>query len=135
MRPDSRPLGFRTMSHSIRPDPVTGKRLRNAIFLCFAAAFGMLAAIAWLLLTGENGQAKDAPALAIAIFLLLVVGATVHVFVAFGRLRLCYRCPQCRARLPRPTETKVGERIRYVCEACDVEWDTGWEISQRDSSD
>jgi hypothetical protein len=119
-----------TMSRSMRHDPVAGKRLRNAAYLFGAAMFGMFAALAWSLLTAENGQAKDAPALAIAIMFLLVVGAAVNVFVAYSKLRWWYRCPQCRAHIPRPPETKVGDRIRYVCTACDVEWDTRWEVIQ-----
>jgi predicted RNA-binding Zn-ribbon protein involved in translation (DUF1610 family) len=83
-------------------------------------------------LTAEKGQAKDAPALAIVVSFLFVAGTTVNVFVAYGKLLWFYRCPQCRARIPRPPQTKTGDRIRYVCPACDVEWDTGWEVAQRD---
>jgi len=119
----------------MRPDPITGKRLRKAVFLFAAATFGMLAATAWLILTAENGQAKDAPALTIAIFLLLVVGTTVNVFVAFFRLRVWYRCPQCGVLLPRPPEIRVGDPISYVCTACNIEWDTGWKIAPRENSD
>lgn len=115
----------------MRHDPVAGKRMRNAAYLFAAAMFGIFASIAWSLLTAENGQAKDAPALAIAIAFLLVVAATVNVFVALAKLRWRYRCPQCRALIPRPPELKPGDRIRYVCTACDVEWDTGWHVRRR----
>jgi hypothetical protein len=105
--------------------------MRNAAYLFAAAMFGIFAALAWSVLTAEKGQAKDAPALAIFIAFLLVVAATVNVFVAFAKLRWLYRCPQCRVRIPRPPELKPGDRIRYVCTACGVEWDTGWKVWYR----
>ena len=120
------------MSRSMRQDPVAGKRLRNAAYLFGAAMFGIFAALAWSVLTAENGQAKDAPALAILIMFLLVVGATVNVFVAYGKLRWWYRCPECRARIPRPPASRAGDRIRFMCTACDVEWDTGWHVFEGD---
>jgi len=48
------------MRRSIRHDPVAGKRLRNAGYLFGAAMFGIFAALAWSVLTAENGQANDA---------------------------------------------------------------------------
>ena len=120
------------MSRAIRHDPVAGKRVRNAVFLFAAAMFGIFAAIAWSILSAEGGQAKDGPALAICTMVLVVFAAAVNVFVAYGKLRWWYRCPQCRARIPRPPETKVGDPIKYVCTACDVEWDTGWKVAKRD---
>ena len=120
------------MSRPIRQDPVAGKRMRKAVFWFAAAMFGVFAAIAWSILTAEGGEAKDGPALAICLMVLVVFAASVYVFVAYGKLCLWYRCPQCRARIPRPPKIKVGDPIRYVCAACDIEWETGWNVAPRD---
>lgn len=42
------------------------------------------------------------------------------------RLFRGYRCPRCGASIPERTIRHPGEgdAITYVCEACDVEWDT-----------
>ena len=58
---------------------------------------------------------------------LFVFAASANVFVAYGKLRWFYRCPRCRARVPRVPESEAGSRIRYRCAACGVEWDTGWD--------
>ena len=38
-----------------------------------------------------------------------------------------YHCSQCGRHLPKPTiqEPRDGDPIRFHCEACDIEWDTG----------
>ena len=62
----------------------------------------------------------------------IVLVAVVNVFRAYGKLMWSYRCPQCKARLPRVPASETGSRIRYRCAACRVEWDTGWDTAARD---
>ena len=49
-------------------------------------------------------------------------------YVTMENLLSGYRCQQCGARCHAtisPLWAKDGDPIRYVCRACDIEWDTG----------
>jgi hypothetical protein len=118
-----------TMSRRIRTDPVAGKRMRTAALLFAAAMLLVGGSLAWTIVSnrGQGGEAGGNQSLAVCCSVLFVLAASANVFVAYGRLRWFYRCPQCRARVPRVPEAEAGPRIRYRCAACGVEWDTGWD--------
>ena len=79
-----------------------------------------------------QGEASAAQSLAVFISLLCVFASVVNMFVAYGKLCWFYRCPKCRARARRVPEARAGEKIRYLCARCQVEWDTGWHVADGD---
>jgi hypothetical protein len=116
------------MSRPTREDPVAGDRMLTAALLFGAAMLLVGGSLAWTIIAtkGEGGEAGTGPSISVCFSLLFLLGAVVYVFVAFGKLRWFYRCPQCRVRLPRVAESEAGSRVRYRCAACNVDWDTGW---------
>jgi len=109
-------------------DRRAGKRMLTAALLFGAAMLLVGGSMAWTIISnrGERGQAGDWQSMAVCCSILLVLLAVVNVFVNVARLRLFYRCPKCRARLPRAPEAAVGAKIVYRCIKCNVDWDTGW---------
>lgn len=109
-----------------RKDPAGGKRILRAAIYLAVAMVGLGGSTTWVILTaGSEGW----PAFAVFFCLLTVFGTTVNVF----RVILCYRCPKCRARISRAPGATSGDPVLYRCPACNVEWDTGWKVT--DSSD
>jgi DNA-directed RNA polymerase subunit RPC12/RpoP len=106
--------------------------------LLFAGAMVLAGgSMAWTIISkrGEGGRAGDWQSMAVCCSVLFVLLAVVNVFVNVLRLRLFYRCPKCRARLPRAPAEKAGAKIVYRCTRCGVDWDTGWTELPRGSSD
>jgi hypothetical protein len=123
------------MTRQVRHDPKAGGRMLNAALVFGAAMLGFFVSLGWFVLAAENGWhgwVRDVPETAVGFFCLAVLAATGYVFVA--RIRLGrYRCPKCRARLPRVPEAEVGRKVRYRCTACGIDWDTGW--AETDNTD
>lgn len=117
------------MSRPIRNDPVARRRMRTAALLFAAAMLMVGGSLAWTIVAakGKGGVASDAQSESVCCSVLFVLAAVVNVFVAYGKLRWSYRCPRCRARVPRVPEAEAGSRIRYRCTACNVDWDAGWD--------
>jgi hypothetical protein len=109
-------------------DHRAGERMLNAALLFGAAMLMAGGSMAWTIISnrGEGGRAGDWQSMAVCCSVLFVLLAVVNVFVNVIRLRLLYRCPKCRARLPRAPESDVGSKIVYRCKKCSVDWDTGW---------
>ena len=112
-----------------RKDPAGGKRILRAGTYFAVAMVGMFGSFAWVILTAEGGRSEGWASVAVLFFLLAVFGTTVNVF----RVMLRYRCPKCRARIARLPGATPGDPVLYRCPACNVEWDTGWTVT--DSSD
>lgn len=53
-------------------------------------------------------------------FALTILFLFVFRFITYAR----FRCPECRQRLPSPRFID-GEPIMFVCNDCQVQWDTG----------
>jgi hypothetical protein len=117
------------MSREIRKDLGTDRRMLIAALLFAAAMLMVGGSVAWTNAAskGEGGEASGNQSLSVCCSVLFVFAAVVNVFVAYGKLRWSYRCPQCRARVPRVPKSEAGSRIRYRCTACNVDWDTGWD--------
>jgi hypothetical protein len=111
-----------------REDPVAGKRMRTALLLFVTAMLLAGGSLAWTIISqaGEGGEAGAVQSLSVCFSILGVLVASVNAFVAYAKLRWVYRCPLCRARVPRVPESEAGSYIRYRCAACGVDWDTGW---------
>src|SRR3954467_15097784 len=101
------------MGRAMRSDPEVGKRMTSAAILFAAAMLLVGGSIAWtvFLAKGEAGVAGDAPSLFVCFSALIVPVAAANVFVAYGKLRWSYRCPQCGARVPRVPKSEAGTRI------------------------
>jgi hypothetical protein len=110
--------------HVIRKDPISGKRMRNAALLFIAAMIGVGGSLAWVIATAKENNDGGNASIFVCFFVLAVFFASVNVFVAYGRLRWFYRCPECGVRSPWVKE--AGALIRYHCLQCRVVWDTGW---------
>lgn len=112
-----------------REDPAAGKRMRTAALLFGAAMLMAGGSMAWTIISkgGDGGEAGGWQSVFVCGSVLLVFAAVANVFVAYGKLRWFYRCPQCGARVPRVPESQARTRIRYRCDACGVDWDTGWD--------
>ena len=57
---------------------------------------------------------------------LFITGITL--WALWDRLLLrSYHCPSCGQKIPSPTiqHRKADDPIRYYCQKCDIEWDTG----------
>jgi hypothetical protein len=110
-----------------REDARTGKRLYLATRLFVGALVMAGGSLAWVVLsTGqEGGVAGKVPSLFLMASAVLVLASAVTAIVAYHRLWRWYRCPQCHAPLPRVRDK--GMRLRYQCDKCRVEWDTGWD--------
>jgi hypothetical protein len=117
--------------HERQRDSVANRRLLRAALLFAAAMLGVGASIVWSLATTQGKEAGDVQSLTVCCFILLVGAASVYVFYAMARLKWIYRCPRCGDRLPRVPKTEAGSRIRYRCERCRVDWDTGWNEARR----
>jgi DNA-directed RNA polymerase subunit RPC12/RpoP len=100
----------------------------------FLAAMAFMAGVGlWIFASGHVEPANQEQSVAFFVGLIAVCAATANVFVAFGKLMVFYRCPQCGARLPVvPGTDQVGSKIRYACETCDVEWSTGVTVAPPD---
>jgi len=100
-----------------------------------AKVFGgsILAFFAALLVLKIAGASWANPAVRVTVvgLLLLVAGTALLIFFEFVRMRVFYRCPQCRTRPARVLEAQPV--VRYFCAPCNVEWDTGPE--ERDYGD
>jgi hypothetical protein len=49
--------------------------------------------------------------------------------VLLFRLRPKFKCPQCGRELAGPaTRGKEGERVRFACTTCQIEWETGLSV-------
>jgi len=60
-------------------------------------------------------------------------GVIAIVGLIFQELRFRrYRCPDCGAVLPY-TYSGPGSRIEYVCQRCDIVWDSGFLEPEKDS--
>jgi hypothetical protein len=95
----------------------------------FAVAMVLVGgSFAWTIVAakGEAGEAATGPTLSVCFSLVLVFAAVVYVFVAFGKLKWFYRCPECRSRIPRVPEAEAGSKVRYRCDKCRIDWETGW---------
>src|SRR5262245_61437817 len=116
------------MSPTRREDKKSGNRLLHAALLFGAAMLMAGGSMAWTILSkrGEGGVAGEWESMAICCSLLLVLASIINVFLTVGRVRWFYRCPKCRARLPRVPEAEVGAKIVYRCAKCRIDWDTGW---------
>jgi hypothetical protein len=112
-----------------REDPSGGRRVRTAALHFAAAMVGLGGSLAWVILTADGGPSDGWAALATLVFLLAVLAATANVF----RRLLVYRCPRYRARASQVPLSQPGDQVVYHCARCNVEWDTGWTVS--DSSD
>ena len=58
----------------------------------------------------------------------LALGAGFILFLALSiRMRPKFKCPQCGSELGRETALgkEDGEQIRFVCAACQIEWESG----------
>jgi hypothetical protein len=110
-----------------REDGRTGKRLHVALVLFVAALLVAGGSLAWTVLsTGEKGGvAGRTQSLVLVGSVPLVLAAAVNLYVAYGRLWWWYRCPQCRAVVPRVQDAEM--RLRYRCGRCRIDWDTGWD--------
>ena len=56
------------------------------------------------------------------------LGAGFILFLALSiRMRPKFKCPQCGSELGRETALgkEDGEQIRFVCAACQIEWESG----------
>ena len=64
--------------------------------------------------------------IASAVFGLAIISIATSEFVRFRR----FRCPSCGDKLPKPdfVQLDVGDPICFVCEKCDIEWDSGLSI-------
>jgi hypothetical protein len=61
----------------------------------------------------------------------IALGAGFILFlVLFFRMRPKFKCPQCGRELVRETMlgTQAGEPIRFVCSACQIEWESGMNV-------
>jgi hypothetical protein len=116
------------MSRTTRHDRRAGDRMLTASLLFGVAMLAVGGSLAWTIIAakGEEGEAGTGPTISVCFSLLFLLGAVVYAFVAFGRLKWFYRCPRCRARLPRVPEPEAGAKVRYRCTACNIDWDTGW---------
>jgi hypothetical protein len=121
------------MTHQLRHDRASARRLNRAALLFLAAMAAMAGVGMWILASGSIEPANPAQWAAFLAGLVAVFAAAAYVFFAFGRLRWFYRCPQCGARLPLlPQSDRVGPQIRYSCDLCEVEWMTGWTVAHPD---
>ena len=64
--------------------------------------------------------------IASSFFALAIISIATSEFVRFRR----FRCPSCGDRLPKPNfmHLGVGDPICFICEKCNVEWDTGLSV-------
>ena len=81
------------------------------------------AATAAVIAVGGGSRAADAIALILFEGLLFVAGSTVNLFFRFLKLKVSYRCPECRGRPARVYEALPA--VHFYCPTCNVEWDTG----------
>jgi hypothetical protein len=121
------------MEREIRDDTAIANRMTRAA-VYFLAAMAFMAGVGlWIFASGHVEPANPAQSAAFFVGLFAVLAATANVFVAFGKLMAYYRCPQCGTRLPVvPGTDQVGSKIRYACETCDVEWNTGVTVADSD---
>jgi hypothetical protein len=110
-----------------REDSRTGKRAHGAMKLFVAAVLLACGALAWTVLSaGEKGGVAGRPqSLLLVGSAPLVLAAAVNLYFAYGGLWWWYRCPTCRAKVPRVRGE--GMRLRYRCGKCRIDWDTGWD--------
>ena len=66
----------------------------------------------------------------IVIGIVMVVAASINLFIRGLRTARYYRCPQCGATLPQYEQAMPS--IHYYCESCNVEWDTGANENETD---
>src|SRR4051812_7099463 len=92
----------------LREDPAANKRMLIAALLFATAMLMVGGSTAWTILSkrGEGGEAGGNQSLSVCCSVLFVFAAVVNVFVAYGKLRWFYRCPKCRARVPRVPESE-----------------------------
>jgi hypothetical protein len=56
------------------------------------------------------------------------VAVALGAYFTMGNILGGYRCQECGARCRAtisPLWAKDGDPVRYLCRACDIEWDTG----------
>lgn len=100
----------------VRPKRRRGRALLIASF-CMAAGVAQLQLAAW------------PQSIRVAVLVVCFVSALACVAYAFSEKFLNgYRCQECGARCHAtisPIWAKDGDPVRYICKACDIEWDTG----------
>lgn len=63
--------------------------------------------------------------LGIILFCAVIVVMVTLLAVLHNRVLGHYRCPQCRAELPRHKDDARGAEYLFYCKSCDVIWKTG----------
>jgi len=63
--------------------------------------------------------------LGIVLFCVVIVVMIALLAMLHNRVLRHYRCPQCRAELPRHNDDARREEYLFYCKSCDVIWKTG----------
>jgi hypothetical protein len=82
----------------------------------------LLGALGLAIYSGRLNETGNSLAL-LAVWVVAVVGVGSIVVP----LNFWYRCPECRAKLPRAApRSEADSSVRFYCERCNVEWATGF---------
>jgi hypothetical protein len=112
-----------------RMDPAGGSRIRRAVIYFGVAMTGLVAFGTWVAFATKDGNAEGWLVAALFFCLFIVFGTVVNMF----RVLLIYRCPKGRTWIARVPGATPGDPVLYRRSACNVDWDTGWEVG--DSGD
>jgi hypothetical protein len=124
----SKPNPLERADRQRRKDEESPRKMRRAAFLFAGAMLAVFAAIAWVIIVGEDSATTSLAALSVFVGVLLVIGASINLGYRFLIFKLSYRCPQCRSKSTRVDEALPA--IHYYCPACNIEWDTGLETQR-----
>ena len=106
-------------------DEKTQRNMMRAAYLFAGSMLIVFAAVGGVMAVGARSADASGISLLLFLGLIFVAGSTVNAFVRFFRLKLSYRCPECRGKPVRVHEALPA--IHFYCRACNVEWDTGLE--------
>lgn len=106
------------------PVPALKKDLRyKRRFIVRSVVLALPPLLALVVMWRNGGDAERVAWVAGGFFLLWMLAWVVLDVWMLRR----YRCPACGLRIPAPdaVHRAAGQPIRYTCDRCQIEWDTG----------
>ena len=120
----TRPKRAERADRTKRIDHQIRRQMRIGIALFVGGMSAVFISTAAVIMAGEKSPYADIIALVIFVSLIFVGASVVNMFYRFGKLKLFYRCPECRQRLARVDSVRPA--VNYYCPSCNIEWLTGW---------